>query len=182
MPTDGAFIAEAAAGQNSGAPLIASTTSNNGVTTTYAVAVPQSNSSGTTTATFSMSDLGLTQPAYFYNYFAGTATRVSPGGSLTAQVAPLSSGSFPYFIIAPVGSSGIAFLGDQGKFVSNGKKRIATVVDQSGLLTATVLLAPTESQVTLHGYAGVPPTVAVQSGGSASTVSYDAPAGISASP
>jgi hypothetical protein len=176
VPTDGAFVTEAVAGQNNGPPLIASTTSSNGVITTYAVAIPQSNSSATTTGTFSMSDLGISGSAYFYNYFTGSATEVSPGGTVTEQVAPLTSGSFPYFIIAPIGKSGIAFLGDLGKFVSNGRKRISSVTDQPGELVATVLFAPAEHQITLHGYSSVAPLVSVQSG-SASAVSYNAATG-----
>jgi len=176
VPTDGAFVTEAVAGQNNGPPLIASTTSSNGVITTYAVAIPQSNSSSTTTGTFSTSDLGISGTAYFYNYFTGIATEVSPGGTVTAQVAPLTSGSFPYYIIAPVGKSGIAFMGDLGKFVSNGRKRISSVTDRPGELVATVLFAPGENQITLHGYSSVAPLVSVQSG-SASAVSYGAATG-----
>ena len=171
-PTDASFVAESAAGQNAGAPLVGSTTTNNGITTTYAVAFAQSNSS-TSTATFSMSDLGVTGPAYFYNYFSGTATKVASGGTLSA---PLASGGVSYYIIAPVGQSGIAFLGDVGKFVSNGKKRISSVSDQTGALSATVLFAPTESQITLHGYAQVQPYVTVQ-GGTAAPVSYNSTTG-----
>jgi hypothetical protein len=78
-----------------------------------------------------------------------------------------------YQIIAPVGRSGIAFLGDRDKFVSNGKQRIASLTDQPGQLAAEVLFAPTETQVTLHGYADVAPTVEVL-GGHAGAVQYDA--------
>ena len=76
VPTDASFIAESA---KSGVPLIASTTSNNGVKTTYAVAIQRSGSSNTTFS-LSKSDLGITTSAYFYNYFTQTATLVQPGG------------------------------------------------------------------------------------------------------
>jgi Ricin-type beta-trefoil lectin domain-like len=95
---------------------------------------------------------------------------VQPGRALSGQ--QIASGGVSYYIIAPVGQSGIAFMGDLGKFVSNGRKRIASVTDQSGQLTANVLFAPTESQVTLHGYSGIQPVVTVQAG-AASPVSYN---------
>jgi hypothetical protein len=170
VPTDGAFMAESA---GTGVPLIASTTSNNGVTTTYATAIPGTPNT-TSTFSLSMSDLGITAPAYFYNYFSQTASEVQPGGILSGQQIP--SGGVAYYIIAPVGPSGIAFMGDLNKFVSNGRKRIASVTDQSGQLKATVLFAPTESQITLHGYSGTQPSVTVQSG-TASAVSYSSTTG-----
>jgi hypothetical protein len=169
VPTDGAYVAESA---QTGVPLIASTHSNNGVTTTYAVAIPQSGSNNST-FTLSATDLGVTQPAYFYDYFGQTATLVPAGGTLSGQIA---SGGVSYFVVAPVGASGIAFLGDSGKFVSNGKKRIKYVTDQAGQLTADVLFAPTDTPVTLHGYSNIQPVVSVQSG-QAATVAYNATTG-----
>ncbi|MGA3171889.1 MAG: RICIN domain-containing protein [Chthoniobacteraceae bacterium] len=169
MPTDAAFMAEST---GAAVALVASTTSTNGMTTTYATAVPGPNNASA--FSLSMSDLGITSPAYFYNYFSQTATEVQPGGVLSGQ--QVDGGGVSFYIIAPVGQSGIAFMGDLNKFVSNGRKRIASVTDQPGQLVANVLFAPTESQITLHGYCGVQPTVTVQSG-SASALSYNSATG-----
>src|SRR6202453_2275473 len=117
VPTDGSYIAESA---GTGAPLIASTSSNNGVTTTYAVAIPHSSSS-TTSYTIAMSDLGVTSSAYVYDYFGQAGVEVPAGANFSGTIA---NGGVSYFVVAPVGQSGIAFMGDIGKFVSNGKKRI----------------------------------------------------------
>lgn len=57
-----------------------------------------------------------------------------------------------YFIIVPLGPSGIALLGDTNKFVTRGKKRISSISDD-GLLRATVVFAPGETNVALCGYA-----------------------------
>jgi hypothetical protein len=63
-----------------------------------------------------------------------------------------------------VGKSGISFLGDKDKFVSTGKQRIARLKDQPGLLSAEILFAPSEDEVTLHGYAESQPVVELRSG------------------
>ena len=54
--------------------------------------------------------------------------------------------------MAPVGPSGIAFLGDAGKFVSTGDKRIVHLSD-NGTVSAPVAFAANEHSVVLHGYA-----------------------------
>ena len=123
------------------------------------------------TASFSLATLGLSGPAYAYDYFAGTGTTVPQGGSVSATV---STGT--YWIVAPVGTSGIAFLGDAGKFVAHGDKRIAHLSDD-GQVHATVVFAAGEGPVTLHGHAGRQPTVTATTG-SVGTVGYTAATGI----
>jgi hypothetical protein len=118
------------------------------------------------TATFSLAALGLTGPAYAYDYFAGTGTLIAAGGSLSATV---SSGT--YWIVAPVGPSGIAFLGDAGKFVAHGDARIEHLSD-SGQIVTTVAFAAGEGPVTLRGYATAKPTVSASTG-SAGAVTYN---------
>ena len=117
-------------------------------------------------ATFSLDALGLTGAAYAYDYFAGTGTLVAAGGSVNATV---SSGT--YWIVAPVGPSGIAFLGDAGKFVAHGDQRIEHLSD-SGQIVTTVAFAAGEGPVTLHGYATAKPTVTA-SAGSVGAVTYN---------
>jgi hypothetical protein len=63
---------------------------------------------------------------------------------------------YTYYILAPVTSSGIAFLGDAGKIVATGKKRISEINDANGSLQITVLFAKGEPAVTLQGYAEKP--------------------------
>jgi hypothetical protein len=76
-----------------------------------------------------------------------------------------------YYVVAPVGASGIAFLGDAGEFVSLGAKRVSALADD-GVVHATVELAAGDNAVTLHGFAPRPPTVTV-SNGSADPPTYD---------
>jgi hypothetical protein len=125
----------------------------------------------TQVATFSPNHLGVGGAAYVYDYFAAAGTVVPPGGNYSATV---TSGS--YYVAAPVGPSGIAFLGDAGKFVSLGKKRITSVSDR-GTVQATVAFAPGEGAVTLQGYSPTSPRVEAGSG-AAGPVTYDPATGI----
>jgi hypothetical protein len=119
-------------------------------------------------ARFRPADLGVTGKAYVYDYFAGTGKLVGADDTYTAQVT--RSGSF--FQVVPVGRSGIAFLGDAGKFVSLGKQRIRSLSDD-GAVHATVAFARGDGPVTLHGYSPAPVSVSA-AGGSAGDVHYDA--------
>jgi hypothetical protein len=111
--------------------------------------------------------LGITGAAYVYNFFNKTGTVVSAGGSFTDTVGLNGS----YYVIAPVGASGIALLGDTSKFVSLGKQRIAQLQD-NGAISVTVSFAANESSVTLTGYAPGTPTATATSG-SVGTVTYN---------
>ena len=117
-------------------------------------------------ASFSPTELGITTPAYVYDYFAGTGQLVAAKASVNVAV---TDGS--YWIVAPVGPSGIAFLGDAGKFVAHGTKRIPHVSDD-GVLRATIEFTEGEGPITVHGYAPTRPTAAATSGAISSST-YD---------
>ncbi|MFC0542783.1 hypothetical protein [Kutzneria chonburiensis] len=163
VPLDSVYPAVA---QNSSAPMVAGTyTDHNGLRDGYVFAYARNN--GSQAVGFSPSNVGVAGDAYVYNYFTGTGKIVPAGGTFTDTV---NSGS--YYVIAPVGQSGIAFLGDAGKFVSLGGKRISQLSD-NGTVHATVAFASSEKSVTLHGYAPSAPQVTATDG-SAGTVSYNA--------
>jgi hypothetical protein len=121
-------------------------------------------------ASFTPAELGITAPAYIHDYFADTGELVAAGGRANVTV---TDGS--YWIVAPVGHSGIAFLGDAGKFVAHGAKRIPQLSD-NGALRVTVQFAPGEGPVILHGYAATRPQ-AVATSGRISASTYDPTAG-----
>jgi hypothetical protein len=164
-PTDEAMLAEAAQGPR--APMIAATfTDHGGLRDLYVFAYARGDNPQL--ISFSPTTLGMAGPTYVYDVFADSGQVLSQGEALNATV---STGS--YFIAAPVGPSGIAFLGDAGAFVSLGKKRISLLTDD-GTLRASVEFAAGEQAVTLHGFAASAPQVSV-SGGAAEEVAYDAP-------
>ncbi|MBY8880095.1 CBM35 domain-containing protein [Actinacidiphila acidipaludis] len=117
-------------------------------------------------ASFTLTELGVNGRAYAYDYYGGTGTLVSPGGTVNATV-----GDGTYWVVAPVGDSGIAFLGDAGKFVAHGAKRVEHLSDD-GSVHATIAFAAGEGPVTLHGWAPRKPSVTA-SGGSVGAVAYD---------
>jgi hypothetical protein len=75
-----------------------------------------------------------------------------------------------YFLVVPVGASGIGFLGDAGKFVSLGSQRIGSLSD-NGTLQATVKFATGDGPITLHGYSAKAVT-ATAAGGSITSNTY----------
>jgi hypothetical protein len=104
-----------------------------------------------TQATFRLADVGLTSPAFLYDYFDGTGRVVAPGDWLNED-AP----DFRYLVAAPIGTSGMALVGDAGQFVTLGKKRV-TAVSDDGALHVTVAFATGETVRTLRGWSpGVP--------------------------
>jgi len=167
VPGDHTYLAEAA---GSRPPMVAWTYSDHG-DLRYGYVFSYARTEGSQAASFQPSALGITGRAYIQDYFAGTGTLVPAGGEYQETV---TSGS--YWVVAPVGPSGIAFLGDAGKFVSLGAKRITSVSD-SGTVQVTVAFAPGEGAVTLQGYAPAAPRVEAGPG-TAGPVTYDRSTGI----
>ena len=63
-----------------------------------------------------------------------------------------------YWIVVPLGPSGVGFLGDSGKFVSNGRKRVARIMD-TGVLTALVIFSAGERRLRFYGFSLARPKV-----------------------
>jgi len=63
-----------------------------------------------------------------------------------------------------VRSNGLVFFGDPGKFVSNGKQRIAQILEIVNGVAVTVLFAPGEHDLTIFGFAAAAPRVHAKSG------------------
>ena len=167
VPLDRSYIADA---QHAESPLVAGTyTDHDGLKTGYVFAFNRSKADNNEVR-FSPSELGLKTPVYVYDYFAGASRRLNTGKTFSTTLAGQGSA---FYVVAPVGKSGIAFLGDAGKFVSTGKQRIASLRDEPGRLTVDIVFAKTEESVILHGYADGAPKVTALSG-KAGAVQYDA--------
>ena len=118
-------------------------------------------------AKFSPADFGMNTPVYAYDYFAGTGQLVNPWETIQKQI----TGDALYMVLAPVGPSGIAILGNASQFVTMGKKRVAGLADY-GAARVAVNFAAGESSVVITGYSLFAPTVqAIQ--GSIGPVTYD---------
>jgi hypothetical protein len=108
---------------------------------------------------------------YAYNWFARTGQFVAAGNSLTSTCAA-GTNAFQYWVVAPAGPSGIAFLGDLSKYISCGRQRITSLVHSSTQVTVTVDLEPQETSVTLSGYATVKPAAVCSNNATLSAVSF----------
>ncbi len=128
-------------------PMVASTYTDfgNGLKTHYIFAFPRG---ANKTITISPLAYGIAGEAWLYDSLHGTGHLINARSAWTLD---LNDGP-GYFVLAPVGKSGIALLGDKGHFVSMGKKRISAFTD-AGTADATVLFAAGENTRTIFGYA-----------------------------
>jgi hypothetical protein len=162
-PTDASYSNMA---HSANAPQIAFAWSDFGeLRTNYVFAFTQGGTNAL--AKFSPKDLGMNETAYVYDYFAGTGQLVDPSDVIQERI----SGDALYLILAPVGPSGIAIVGDTGQFVTMGKKRVPGYTDQ-GAARIRVTFAAGETSRTITGYSPAAPFVRA-SEGSIGLVAYD---------
>jgi hypothetical protein len=151
VPLDSCYVHEA---QGLDRPLLASTfTDHAGLRTVYGVAIRTSDQQGDSLA-LDPAELGCSGSVYYFDYFSGEGTPLKPG-----QALPISfhKGRFSYFEVAPLGAQGMALLGDEGKFVGTGKRRVAELSQGADGLRVKLLFAQGEGRVTLRGYAASEP-------------------------
>jgi hypothetical protein len=151
-------------------PMVAATSTNFGIITAHYVA--GYNRTSDLNLAFSPSVLGITQPAYIYNYFTKVGRVVQPQDTFSDVIA----NGIGYYIVMPVGPSGMAFLGDTGQYVSLGKKRITALTD-NGTITASIAFASAESARNVFGYSPTAPVITATNG-KAGTVNYTSSTGL----
>jgi hypothetical protein len=115
----------------------------------------------------SPADFGAETPVYAYDYFGGKGQVLGPADVLEQPI----TGDSLYLILAPLGPSGIAVLGDLDQFVALGKKRVSALTDD-GTVQLTVAFAKGEASRTITGYSPMPPVVSAVEG-AAGPVSWD---------
>jgi hypothetical protein len=146
-------------------PQIASTYSDFGALRThYVFAYTQG---GNAQLRFRPADIGVDQPVYVYDYFTGKGQAADAGDAIEKQIA----GDALYLVLAPIGPSGMAVLGDTDQFVTMGKKRVPSVVDD-GTIHLTVAFADGEASRVITGFSPWLPVAHALDGG-VSSVSYD---------
>ncbi len=168
LPTDASIMADAR-GQRT--PLVSATYTDNGSRTAYVFACTRPGD--TSGIEFTPASLGLRGRVYVYRVaekIGKTQDAASPYTD-TLTIPDWSS-----YVLAPVGRSGVAFLGDAGQIVGTGRQRLPSIQDAPGRMTATVVFASGEKSVTLHGWTASAPSVTVI-GGMAQPVAYDAATG-----
>ena len=163
-PRDSAYIDVA---RHRRSPIVASASTSHlsGITTyLFAFADPESRpgerqgeedtSDGQRNVKIEPLELGYESPVYAYNYFDQYGLHLQPSDGFAFKVPDDGA----YWIIVPVGRSGIGFLGDADKFASNGKNRVVMMND-TGEFSAGVIFAEGENRLHLHGFSLAPPHV-----------------------
>lgn len=141
-PLDSIFVSDAAGVDT---PMVASTYSDfHGTRANYIFAYTRATVAPITIAPAAW---GISGPAYLYDYLNATGYLIAANSAKTIDLA----NGVGYFILVPVGASGIAFLGDNGQFVTLGKKRIPAFSD-TGRINVTVSFAAGETVRTVFGY------------------------------
>ena len=105
---------------------------------------------------------------YLYDYFAGHGELVNPSDTLQKRIV----GDALYLVLAPIGPSGMAIVGDTQQFVGLGKKRVPALVDD-GAVRLTVAFANGETSRVIKGYSPLLPA-ANATEGSIGQMTYDA--------
>ncbi|WP_316812375.1 hypothetical protein [Pedobacter heparinus] len=98
---------------------------------------------------FGLSELSMQGRSVVFNPQKHTVEVLEAGKRFSAD---LPEEKYAFYIVAPITTSGIAFLGDAGKITATGKKRITGISDAGKKLQVKVLFAKEESAVTLKGY------------------------------
>jgi hypothetical protein len=165
LPADRSYI-------ETDAPVLASTfTDHGGLKTLYLFGFPRPR--GGRELAFSLHEFGAVGRFYVYEPASDTGRFADASEALRYPIGP---SGYRFLEAAPVTSSGIALLGDLGKFVSTGKQRIASISDRAAGLEVRVSFARGESSVVLSGVSPRAPRVEAAQG-AASVMSYDPASG-----
>ncbi len=165
LPLDSVYLAQADGRKT---PMAAWTYSDHGaLRTAYVFAYNRQPSDAE--ADFTPMELGLSGKVCVLDARSGDAIFQSARKHVALT---FKSGGTAYYLVTSVGRSGLAFFGDAGKYVSNGRQRIAALEDAKGKLTVTTTFAAGEKSVRLFGYAKEAPEAVAQRG-SVGTVTFD---------
>jgi hypothetical protein len=169
VPLDQTYVSDAG---DKKSPMIAAAYTDHGShRTAYVFCFPRS--AAQTQIAFRPADLGISTDAWVYEPSAAKGKLVAANGSFNAEFAePNHKKAWSYFVVSPVGSSGIALVGDAGKIVTAGRQRVAEIEETASETKVTVAFAVTEKSVTLTGFAQDKPVVTAESG-SVGSMTFD---------
>ena len=137
--------------RKSGEPILASTFTRHGDhTTAYLLAFADDPRSGGSDFSLNASELGFRQPVVVFDPQSQEIGLVGATGRISGRLA--GPDAYAYRIVAPISRSGIAMLGDLGKFVSMGRKRITSYRDIAGGAVIGITEVANERDLTIAGY------------------------------
>jgi hypothetical protein len=168
-PIDQSYVNDA---KGLNAPMVAATCVDHDQSRAAYVFAYARNTSSVQTS-FTPARLGIPGAAYVYDYFNHTGSVVTAGSAFDFSTTTANNNADgSYFVVVPIGTSGIALIGDTNKFVTLGKKRISMLAD-AGVLKVTALFAAGETNLTLAGYAPSAPYIGALNG-AFGAMNYDA--------
>jgi hypothetical protein len=145
-PTDASFISDAGGASS---PMVAATHSGNEV---EVFAYPRT--ARQEQVTVSLRELGISGPAYEWDWVRQTGRRIAAGGSFPMDFRD----GWSYAVVVPVGRDGIGLLGDTNEIVPLARRRFSIVSGSAGT-RVSIEYAPQENAVALTGYAARLPTL-----------------------
>ncbi|MHC5083216.1 MAG: hypothetical protein ACYTET_04675 [Planctomycetota bacterium] len=173
VPMDQSWIADA---KGAGGPMIAATYTDHAVGKVHYVFAYSRDDSSKSSVQFTAAELGITEPVYVFDYYAGVGGILQPGSVYSATLNASKDGT-GYYILSPISESGIAVLGDPGKYVTCGESRIEEVSQYEDKVVVNIVAGKGERYLNLIGYADHWPAVKAYNG-AAEVDTYDAASGL----
>jgi hypothetical protein len=146
QPLDAVYLSDAGGSKT---PMVAATRSGDEV---EVFAYPRSQ--GEREVSVSLPELGISGPAYAWDWVRRTGRRIAAGGSFQLSF----QDGWAYVVVTPIGSDHIGLLGDTDKIVPLSRERFPQVTNARDA-RIVVAYAAGEDEVTLTGYAAKRPTV-----------------------
>ena len=148
MPLGVSYMTQAT---QTGAPIIGATFTRHGNhATAYVLAFADDPPKGSSDFSLMPAALGFRGTVAVFDPMAQTLTTVGSKDTITGKLQ--GTDAFAYRVIAPVAASGIAVLGDVGKFVSMGRKRVTSYDEVANGARMKLAFAPNDPAITVAGY------------------------------
>jgi len=148
MPLDVSYMTQAT---QTGAPIVGATFTRHGKhTTAYVLAFADDPSKAAEDFSLTPAMLGFSSTVVVFDPFAQTLVTANSKDVISGKLQ--GPDAFAYRVIAPVSASGIAVLGDIGKFVSMGRKRVTSYEELAKGVRLKLALAVNDSAITVAGY------------------------------
>jgi hypothetical protein len=148
MPLDVSYMTQA---KQTGAPIIGATVTRHGNhATAYVLAFADDPSKGQGIFSLTPAALGFSGMVVIFDPISQTFATANSKDTITGQLE--GPDAFAYRVIAPVSASGIAVLGDIGKFVSMGRKRVTSYEEFARGVQLKLAFAANDSAITVAGY------------------------------
>lgn len=146
VPLDASYLRDA---EDPASPMAAWTYTDHGALRTAYVFAFSRRKDRRESITLSGRNLGIRGAFVAYDKLSGQARLLEENQAYT--MTPGADG-YVFTEFAPVTPAGIAFFGDQGKFVGTGKKRISGIQATASAMRITVIFGKGDGPVTLEGY------------------------------